>query len=292
MSPTTLPVKSELAAGTPLGIVSGRGALPFTVAAAANHEGRRVVLFALRGFADRSEVTAYSHYWVRLGQFGRLCKLARREGCRDLVLIGGVQRPRLWQLWPDWTTLLLYRRIKHLFRGGDDHLLSGIADAIEERGFRIIGAHEIAPEILMTKGALGRRMPSAEDDADIAKGLAFLRSMGPFDVGQAVVIADRRVLAVEAAEGTDEMLRRVAQLRRERKIPRAGGVLVKAAKPQQDRRIDLPTIGPSTIESAAKARLSGIAVVAGSAIVAQRTRLGAAADRSKVFLVGVDDTSG
>jgi UDP-2,3-diacylglucosamine hydrolase len=291
MSPTTFPGASQKPDGSPVGIVAGRGQLPFTVAAAARDQGRRVVLFALRGFADPGEVAAYPHHWLRLGQFGRLCRLARREGCRDLVLIGGVQRPRLWQLRLDWATLRLYGRIKRLFRGGDDRLLSGIADAFEERGFRIIGAHEIAPEILMTKGPLGRRNPTAEERADIAQGLAFLRSTGGFDVGQAVVVADRRVLAVEAAEGTDWMLWRVAELRADRRIPKTGGVLVKAPKPGQDRRIDLPAIGLGTIAAAAEARLSGIAVVAGSAIVAQRTRLSAAADRAKVFLVGVDEAA-
>jgi DUF1009 family protein len=292
MSPTTVPPGSQAADGAPLGIVGGRGVLPFTVAAAARDQGRRVVLFALRGFADPGEVGAYPHHWVRLGQFGKVCRLARREGCRDLVLIGGVQRPTLRQLRPDWTTLLLYRRIKRLFRGGDDHLLSGIADAFEERGFRIIGAHEIAPEILMTRGPLGRRTPSAAETADIAQGLAFLRATGPFDVGQAVVVADRRVLAMEAAEGTDTMLWRIAELRADRRIPKTGGVLVKAPKPGQDRRVDLPAIGMGTIAAAADARLSGIALVAGSAIVAQRTRLSAAADRSKIFVVGVDDAAG
>src|SRR5215475_4763333 len=126
MSPTQPPATSPSSDGSPLGIVAGRGELPFTVAAAAQHQGRHVVLFALRGFADPAEVTAYPHHWVRLGQFGRLCRLARRRGCRDLVLIGGVERPALWQLRPDLATLLLYRRIKGLFRGGDDRLLSGI----------------------------------------------------------------------------------------------------------------------------------------------------------------------
>jgi UDP-2,3-diacylglucosamine hydrolase len=275
--------------GAPLGIVAGRGTLPYAVAGAAMRQGHGVVLFGLIGFADPRMIARYPHHWIRLGQFARLCRLARREGCGDLVLIGGVERPTLWQLRPDFGTLLLLPRIVRIFRGGDGYLLSGVAAAFEDRGFQIVGAHDIAPEILMPEGAVGRRQPGARDHADIARGLALLQAIGPFDVGQAAVIGDNRVLAIEAAEGTDRMLRRIANLRRSRKIPATGGVLVKAPKPGQDRRIDLPSIGPRTIESAALAGLAGIAVVAGSTVVADLNRVREAADRARVFVIGVDD---
>jgi DUF1009 family protein len=275
--------------GSALGIICGRGTLPSTVAAAAVRSGRSVVLFPLRGFAAPSMVSGHRHHWIRLGQFAKLCRLARRENCRDLVLIGGVERPAISDLWPDFGTLLLLPRIMRLFRGGDDHLLSGIAAAFEERGFRIVGAHEIAPEILMPAGPVGRRRADARNRTDIEHGLALLLAIGPFDVGQAVVVANGHVVAVEAAEGTDRMLSRVANLRARRQIPASGGVLVKAPKPGQDRRIDLPTIGPRTIERVARAGLAGIAVVAGSAIVADMKRVGDTADRARVFVIGVDD---
>ena len=159
----------------------------------------------------------------------------------------------------------------------------------EEQGFRVLGAHEVAPEILMPHGALGSRQPSEIDRRDIQRGLALLRATGPFDVGQAVIVSDNRVLAIEAADGTDLMLERLAELRGKGRIQarQGGGVLVKAPKPMQDRRIDLPSVGPRTVEGVARAGLAGIAVAAGSAIVAEPGRIAAVADSANVFVVGV-----
>jgi hypothetical protein len=200
-------------------------------------------------------------------------------------------RPAIWQIRPDFKTLRLLPRIFGLFRGGDDHLLKGVAAVFEEHGFRLVGAHQIAPEILMPEGALGREHPGVRDHADIAKGIALLDAISPFDVGQAVVVADARVLATEAAEGTDQMLARVADLRRSRRIaaPSGRGVLVKAAKRNQDRRLDLPSIGPRTVEGAARAGLAGIAVIAGSTVIAEADRIAEVADRERLFVVGIRD---
>jgi DUF1009 family protein len=189
--------------------------------------------------------------------------------------------------------MLLPRLIK-LFRGGDDYLLSGLAQLFEEHGYRLVGAHQIAPELLMPLGPIGSRQPADGDRADIARGLELLHAIGPFDIGQAVVVADGRVLAVEAAEGTDEMLARLAALREQGRVrfPASTGVLIKAPKPRQDRRVDLPSIGPRTVEGAARAGLAGIAVVAGSAIVAEPERIAMTAERHGLFLVGVDADSG
>jgi DUF1009 family protein len=276
---------------SPVGIVSGGGTLPYAVAAATQRHGRRVVLFGLRGFADAERVATYPHHWISLGQFGRLCRLASREGCRDLVFIGTVVRPALSQLRLDFDSLMLVPRAIGLFRGGDGHLLAGVAGMFEERGFRVVGAHEIAPEILMPEGTVGARRPGEEDRADIARGLALLHATGPFDVGQAVVVAGGQILAIEAAEGTDLMLDRVAQLRRDRPAPARIGVLVKAPKRGQDPRVDLPTIGPETIERVVRAGLAGLAVTAGGAIVAERERVSAAADAAGIFVVGVTGIS-
>jgi hypothetical protein len=174
-----------------------------------------------------------------------------------------------------------------MFRGGDDHLMSSILRGFEDHGFRPIGAHEVAPEILMPEGAVGSFKPSESSQMDIALGLALLRAIGQFDVGQATIVAGGHVLAVEAAEGTDEMLAQVAELRRKGRIRSSGGVLVKAPKPRQDRRIDLPTIGPKTIEGAGRAGLAGIAVVAGEAIVAQAEQIRQIADQQRIFVIGV-----
>jgi DUF1009 family protein len=276
----------------PLGIICGGGSLPLAVADAASRNGRRVVMFALRGFADHA-VERYPCHWIELGALGRLFGLLRQEGCRDLVFIGAVTRPAFGRFRIgfklDFATIRRLPRLARAFRGGDDHLLAGIARVIEDEGFRMLGAHEVAPEILLAEGALGTRRPSEGDRADIARGLALLAATGPFDIGQAAVVSGCHVLAVEAIEGTDRMLDRIVTLRQEGRIrvPTGTGVLVKAPKPQQDRRFDLPTIGPETVEAVARAGLAGLAAVAGAAIVAEPQRVAQLAEERGVFVVGI-----
>jgi DUF1009 family protein len=273
----------------PLAIICGGGPLPFAVADAALGRGRNVILFALQGWADQASVARYTHHWVTLGQFGLFRRLAREAGVREVVCIGTLLRPSIRGLRPDWVTFRLLPRIYGLFRGGDDHLLSGIGSIFAEHGFRIRGAHEIAPEILVPGGALGRCQPSERDRTDIARGFALIEAIGPFDIGQAVVVAENRVLAVEAAEGTDAMLERIDELRRRGRLRSAPGTgtLIKGPKPQQDRRLDLPSIGPQTVERVVKAGLAGVAVRSGEVIVVNAAAVAAAADRAGVFVVGV-----
>jgi len=275
--------------GGPLAVLCGGGSLPYAVAAAAAARGRRVVLFALRGWADPARVVEFPHHWIALGQFGRFMRLAGSEGCRDLVWIGSLVRPAITQIRFDLTTLALLPRLVGAFRGGDDHLLSSLGRIFEEHGFRLLGAHDVAPQLLVPAGAVARVRPNDTQRADIVRGLAILDATGRFDIGQAVVVADQRCLAVEGAEGTDGLLARVADMRQSGRIRTASGVgvLVKAPKPGQDRRFDLPTIGPQTVEGVARAGLAGIAVIAGSAIIAETERLIALADRSGIFVVGV-----
>jgi UDP-2,3-diacylglucosamine hydrolase len=283
------PEADPTATGEPVAIIAGGGSFPAAVADAVKRRGRRPVMFAIRGWADPDVVERHAHHWIALGQAGRFFRLARAEGCREAVLIGTLLRPALTQLRPDWHMLRLMPRIAAVFRGGDDRLLSGIAALFEEGGVRIVGVGEVAPEIIVPVGTLGRHAPSQRDRADITYGLELIAALGPFDIGQAVVVADRHVVAVEATEGTDNMLVRVAALRSEGRLtkPRGIGVLVKAPKPGQDRRFDLPAIGPKTIENVTRAGLAGLAVAAGSAIVAEPDKTSAAADNAGIFFIGV-----
>ena len=175
------------------------------------------------------------------------------------------------------------------FRGGDDHLLSGIGRILERDCFRMVGIKDIAPDLLMPAGCLTRKTPDQNATADIARGLEVLRALSPFDVGQAVVVIDAHVVGVEGIEGTDALLARIAQLRAAGRIrakaPR--GVLVKAPKHGQDLRYDLPTLGPRTIANAAAAGLAGLAVVAGNTLVAEPQALVGEADTSNLFVVGL-----
>ncbi len=283
---------SDAVADTPLGIICGGGSVPLAVADAVSQHGRKVVLLPLIGWADEKAVAQYPHHWVHLGQFGRLCRLARNAGCRDLVFIGTLIRPSPWKCRLDWLTIRFLPQILGSFRGGDDHLLSGIGRLFESQGFLLVGAHEVAPEILVAQGPVGSRTPGARDLEDIARGLALIAAVGPFDVGQAAIVANGHVIALEATEGTDQMLARVAELRRNGRLraPPGVGVLVKAPKPTQDRRFDLPAVGPPTVELAAKAGLAGVAILAGGAVIAEPQRVAKLADEAGIFVVGVPGT--
>ncbi len=279
---------------SPVAIICGGGSFPFTVADSIQKKGRKAVLFALRGWADPDRVKDYPHHWSHVAQLGRFLRLARREGCRDVIFIGTLVRPSLRQLIQfDLATLrVLPRAIRH-FYGGDDHLLTGMARMLEDHGFRLLGAHEVAPEILVAEGALGQVSPSERDMADIHLGFDVLRTIGPLDIGQAVVVANRHVIAIEAAEGTDQMLERVAELRRTRRVrsPAGTGVLIKAPKPGQDRRFDLPSIGPRTMDGVIAAGLAGLAVVAGGTIIAEPQELVQKADKAGVFVSGLPEAA-
>ena len=253
--------------------------------------GRRPVMFAVRGWADPEMVARYAHHWVVLGQAGRFLRLLRAERCREALFIGTMLRPPLSQIRLDWPTIRLLPRVIGFFRGGDDRLLSGVASLFEEAGVRLIGVGDVAPEIIAPEGVLGHRQPSPGDRADIARALAVIAALGPFDIGQAVVVANGHVLGIEAAEGTDNLLARIGDLRGQGRVttPPGVGVLVKAPKPGQDRRFDLPAIGPQTVENVARAGLAGLAVTAGGTIVAEPAQLAAAADRAKIFVVGMPE---
>jgi DUF1009 family protein len=276
-------------AASPLAIICGGGSLPRAIAEAVDRTGRRCVLFAIRGWAEPDAVAAFPHHWIDLGRYGRFRRLMQAEGCRDLVFIGTVLRPSVSQIRLDWGTVRVLPEIWRAFHGGDDHLLSGLGRILGGHGYRLLGAHEIVPDILVPEGPLGRLAPSARDAADIKLALDLLRATSPFDVGQGAVVADRHVLALEAAEGTDRMLDRVAELRRQGRIQTAPGigVLVKAAKVGQDHRFDLPTIGPKTVEGVGRAGLAGLAVVASATIMAEPQEIVRRANAAGVFAVGV-----
>jgi UDP-2,3-diacylglucosamine hydrolase len=273
----------------PLAIICGGGSFPAAVADAVARRGRRPVMFGIKGWADAAVIERYTHHWISIGQAGRFFRLARAENCRDVLFIGTVLRPPISQLRLDWQTIKLMPRVVRFFRGGDDKLLSGVAGVAESGGLRVVGVKDVAPEVFVPEGVLGRHAPSERDKADIARALTVIRALGPFDVGQAAVVANAHVLAVEAAEGTDNMLARIAELRKLGRVtlPPGIGVLVKAPKPGQDRRFDLPSIGPRTVENIARAGLAGLAVTAGSTMIAEADQAIADADRAGIFLIGV-----
>ncbi len=273
---------------SPIGLIAAGGAMPFAVADSLVARGINPVVFALKGACDPVQIKRFRHHWIRLGQIGRAEKLFRSEGCRDLVFIGPLLRPALSEIRLDLRTLRLIGEVLASFRGGDDHLLSGIGRILERDGFRMVGIKDVAPDLLMPEGCLTRLAPDARASADIARGVEVLRALGPFDIGQAAVVIDGHVVGIEDIGGTDGLLARIAQLRAQGRIRAASkrGVLVKAPKSGQDLRFDLPTVGSRTIEGAANAQLAGLAVATGNAVVADPQAMIQAADKAGLFVTG------
>jgi DUF1009 family protein len=274
---------------SPIGLIAAGGVVPFAVADSLIARGIHPVLFALKGVCDPVAVERFRHHWISVGQFGRAERLFRTENCRDLVFIGTLVRPALSEIRLDWGTLRVIGRVWAAFRGGDDHLLSGIGRILEQDGFRMVGIKDVAPDLLMPEGCITLKSPDENAAADIARGRDVLRALSPFDIGQAAVVIDGHVVGVEDIEGTDGLLARVARLRAEGRIRAraARGVLVKAPKSGQDLRFDLPTMGPRTIEGAAAAQLAGIAIVAGNTIVVEPQTMIEAADAAGLFVTGL-----
>ena len=266
-----------------LGIIAGGGTAPQQLITACQKHGRSFFIIALEGQAEAGFASDLPHIRLSLGEGSRLREVVAAQGIVEIVMVGRVRRPSLTELKPDWLALKVLTKIG-INMLGDDALLRGVGKAIEEEtGARLIGAHEVFADLLTPEGRLGR--VTADDTAmkDVARGLDVAAILGRADVGQSVVVQQGLVLGVEAIEGTDALIARTADLRREG----AGGVLVKTAKPQQDSRFDLPTIGPDTIRAAAKAGLRGIAVEAGRSLFLERDSALKLADELGIFVLGV-----
>lgn len=265
-----------------IGIIAGGGTAPRELIDFCVQNGQAFHVICLEGQADPTCGDGVSHVWLPLGAVGRLKKEVAAQKIEALVMLGRVRRPSLAEIKPDLLALKVLGRIG-LNRSGDDALLTALGKALEaETGARVIGAHEIMGDLLMPLGCLTRVRPDAEAEKDIRRGFDVARGLGLLDVGQAVVVQQGLVLGLEAIEGTDALVARCGLLQRDG----ARGVLVKAAKPQQDARFDLPTIGPATVDSVVTAGLRGVAIEAGRALLVARDETLAKADAAGVFIVG------
>ena len=265
-----------------LGILAGGGTLPRRIIEACRAEGRAVFLIAFEGQADTETVGDVEHAWVRLGAAGSSVKMLHSAGVEEIVMAGSVKRPSLVSLRPDWWATRFFAR-SGAFALGDDGLLSALVRELETReGFRVIGLETLLPGIKAQSGPFGEVAPDDQALRDIRRGFDVIRGLGFLDIGQASVIQQSIVLAVEAIEGTDAMLSRCGPLQREG----AGGVLVKARKPGQEERADLPTIGATTIKNAAAAGLRGVAVEADGVLVIDQEAVTRAADKAGLFVFG------
>jgi UDP-2,3-diacylglucosamine hydrolase len=268
-----------------IGIVAGGGTLPAAVAEAAKLGGYKPFIVGLSGNAP-PDIERFPHVYVHLGQIGRMLRVLHREDCKTIVFVGSLQRPNLFRLKVDAGFFRHLPQLLRLFKGGDDTVLRRVARFFEMQGFGVLAAHEVAPGLLAPAGCFSRLSPNREALDDIKVGFQVAHTLGTLDIGQACVVARKYVLAVEAAEGTDAMLRRCRDLNSWGFTVRKG-VLVKMPKPGQDLRLDMPAIGPRTVELAAEAGLAGIAVAAGAVLLAEQQELVEKADKLGLFLYGV-----
>lgn len=274
----------EFQSSLKLGIIAGMGELPRAIIESCEATGREFYVLAIEGVTEEETVIrAHGQYtWIRLGAIGKALDLLRKQNVQELVMAGAIHRPKLSAIRPDLkATQLLAKLGANLFTG-DNKLLSNIVEFLEEEGFKIIGAEQIVQDIITPEGLIGSIYPDKRSQTDIEIGARIATSIGKLDVGQAVIIQNQQVLGVEAVEGTDALIKRCALLKNEEK----GGVLVKVKKPQQEDRVDLPTIGIYTVENIAEAGLSGIALQAGASLILNRREVARRADQLGIFIIG------
>ena len=270
---------------TKVGILAGSGMMPVEIIKSCRARGIEVYVAGLLPWAEEATFADVPHTMARLGEVGKMMKFFQSHGVTELVLAGGIKRPALKELIPDFEAIKMLAKIA-LKKQSDDNLFRSVINEIEARGFHILGIEEVVPEMMFHEGIYGRVKPSSDDMDDIRRGIEIARALGAVDVGQAVVVQEGIVLAVEAVEGTDAMLSRASMLKKPGKAP----VMVKILKPGQDTRVDMPAIGIQTVEQLKKYGMGGIAVEAGGILVIEREAAIKIADEAGVFIIGMNVT--
>ncbi|WP_445682579.1 LpxI family protein [Radicibacter daui] len=288
LDPAVTSAAVPAAGGMVLGLIAGGGSLPEQLAAHCRAAGQTVLVAALTGFTEPAWVEGYTHRWFRLGEAAELVAWLKSAGAGEVCMLGPVRRPSLAELAPTAATAALALKLGYAAALGDDNLLGLLGRHLESEGLALRGAHTLYPALLAAPGPVTRALPDAGAWSDITRAAEVVRALGALDVGQGAVVQQGLVLAVEAIEGTDAMLGRVGALARAGE----GGVLVKLRKPQQDPRLDLPTIGPATVEAALAAGLRGIAIEAGGALLAERQALLERADAAGFFITVLEKNWG
>ncbi len=272
-----------------VGIFAGRGSLPRELAVHLENNGHEPYIL---GIENESEewFSDYNHELFVWGKLGRFFKHLKKNNIKQVVFAGGVTRPTLRFRDMDWGGVVSLSKVMTFMVGGDNSLLTGLMKLFDQHGVKVVGVHEIMPELLTPSGLLFGRKPSKKALHNIDKAFEACKALGALDIGQAAVAVGGRVVAVEGIEGTDGMLERIASMRASGRLYEDGrhGVLVKTMKPDQDMRADLPAIGPNTIEAVIKAGLKGVAVEAGHSLLLEKEQTLAKAKAAGVFVYGLD----
>lgn len=279
-----------MSADGPIAILAGSGQLPIQLVQHLERTGQDYRVLAFRGFAA-PELRKRAQATVDLLDLKTITGTLESWHPKAVTLAGAVRRPGFSALLGAYSLLRNRQEVMEIIARGDDQVLRGAVRLLEERGHRVVGAHELAPSLVAPPTLQGKIVPNEDDREAVAVGLDLLNSLSAFDIGQAAIVARRQVLAIEGPEGTDRMLRRVRGMRQSwlgLRRSKEGGVLIKAAKRGQDLRVDMPTIGPRTVTEAARAGLSGIAVGQGSTLVLDQEETLRMADRLGLFLISVD----
>lgn len=272
----------------PIGLICGGTDLPDIVASCAERAGREPVMINITGDYEATADKTYRQVDISWGEFGKLFKFMRSINCSQAAIIGSVAgRPNLSDIRVDITAIRYAPRVLAGYRKGDDGLLRTVETILAENGVELVSPLDIAPDLAAPLGHFAGPKPGSDALDSIDAAAAAARAMGAMDIGQAAIAVGGRVVAVEGAEGTDSLLARIAPLRKAKRIPQSGGVLVKCMKPNQDVRLDIPTIGPNTAAAVREAGLSGVAVEAGRSLMAGREQTIEAFQRANLFLVGL-----
>jgi len=268
-----------------LGMIAGGGMMPVEIIKHCNQTGREIFVVGIEPYAKEEELKDAPHIFAKIAEAGKILKAMEKNNVRDIVLAGGIKRPSFKEMIPDWEGAKLMTKLA-IKKMSDNNLFLAVMDEIERHGFKVVGIEEVVPEMMFSEGVYGKVKPTAEDMNDIQRGITVARALGAVDVGQAVVVQEGMVLAVEAIEGTDMMLSRAATVKKQGKAP----VMVKVLKPGQDMRVDLPAIGLQTIEQLKKYGMKGIAVEAGGILLIEREAVIKMADEAGIFLIGMKIT--
>jgi len=265
-----------------IAVVAGALDLPFHTRDALRRAGWDVFVVGLKNFYDPR---LNPDFVVRLGGCGRGARELKRRGIRKLVFVGALGHPNFSDLRPDWWTLTaLISILKH--QRGYDSMAVAMNKVLEKRGFEIVAAQDLAPELAFeTAGVQTKTKPTARDKKDIERAIDVSHTIGAADIGASVVV-DKQVYAVEAAEGTARMLQRVVEMRRDMK--KSSGVFAKMTKPGQDLRIDIPAIGVDTVRAVAAAHLRGIVVNARTCFVVDKVNVIKEANKAGIFIIAID----
>lgn len=267
-----------------LGIIAGGGTIPQMLINRCQETGREFFVLAIEGNATPDLIAKdIPLKWIRIGQTGTGFKLFAQEKVQDVVMIGTIKRPTFMELVPDFRTTAFFAKIgaKAL---GDDGILRALINELESEGMVVRGIHEVMPDLLIKEGILGKHKPDKKAWIDIKRGVQVAMELGRLDVGQSVIVQQGLVLGLEGIEGTDRLIKRCAEYKRKGD----GGVLVKLRKPQQDMRIDLPTIGTYTIQNAKNSGLRGIVIHAGNGLIVNETEVIKQANEEGLFILGIN----